>query len=236
LKDELGDLLLQVVFHAQMAAEQDAFTYADVEAAIVEKLIRRHPHVFGDTVFTSEAEVKQSWETIKAAERTARLADREARAAKALAASDMNPHSPAAVGSDNAPVPSALDGIARALPALKRADKLQKRAARVGFDWPEVRQVIAKLDEELAEVAEAANNQDTDALEDEIGDVLFAAVNLARHYGMDAETALARANRKFDQRFRLVEELAKQTHNSLDALSLDDMERLWSKAKAQLKT
>ncbi|MCE7797980.1 nucleoside triphosphate pyrophosphohydrolase [Sphingobium sufflavum] len=189
LRDELGDLLLQVVFHSRMAEEQGAFTLADVIAGITGKMIRRHPHVFEDDAPTP------GWESIKEEERKA-------------------------AGSAGA-----LDGVAVALPALLRTLKLQKRAARTGFDWPDTQGVKAKIAEEVAELDAAATPDET---EDEAGDLLFAVVNLVRHRGVDPEVALRRANAKFERRFRMMEELAGE---GFAALSLDEKEALWSEAK-----
>ena len=202
LQDELGDLLFQVVFHAQMASEQDSFAFDDVVKSIVDKMVRRHPHVFGDAKFANEAELKASWEATKAAERAGKSEDT-----------------------------SALAGIAAALPALKRADKIQKRAARVGFDWPDVAPVWDKLQEETQEVQEALANNDATAVQDEIGDLLFTVVNLARHVNVDAEAALVRANAKFEKRFRQVEQLASEQQDVLSALSLVELDALWDRAK-----
>ncbi|MBO0738165.1 MAG: nucleoside triphosphate pyrophosphohydrolase, partial [Alphaproteobacteria bacterium] len=178
LKDELGDLLFQVVFHARMAEEDGTFTFDDVAAAIADKMERRHPHVFGNLPVTSIAAQTEAWEEHKAAER-------RARAQKAGSAE------------------SVLDGVALALPALLRAVKLQARAARIGFDWPEAAAVFDKIAEEIAELrAELDGNADPARLEDEIGDLLFAVANLARKLDTDAETALRRANAKFERRFR----------------------------------
>ncbi len=212
LKDELGDLLLQVVFHAQIAAEQSVFDFTDVAQAIVDKMIRRHPHVFGNSNVTSTAELEIAWEAEKARERAAVHGDSDAMA------------------------PSALDGIARNLPALKFAGKLQSRAARIGFDWTELPPVWDKLNEEISEVHQAAAEQDADALEDEFGDVLFAVVNLVRHYNLDAESALRRANRKFETRFRRVETLAHAKLQNPDELSLEELDELWKEAKKQLQS
>jgi len=189
LKDELGDLLLQVVFHARMAEEAGAFALPDVVAAISDKMERRHPHIFGD------ATERGDWEAIKAAERGGK-AD-----------------------------PSALAGVALGLPALTRAEKLQKRAARTGFDWPDAAGPRAKIDEELAEADGAMT---PDAVEDEIGDLLFAVVNWARHRGVDPEAALRRANAKFDRRFRAMEAIAGGVFAALD---LGAKEALWIEAK-----
>lgn len=211
LRDELGDLLLQVVFHAQMAQEQGAFDFNDVVDAITEKMIRRHPHVFSNVEFADEAELKAAWEAEKARERAARQAR-------------QNPNG------ELIPA-SALDGIAQNLPALKRADKLQKRAARVGFDWPDIDPVWEKLQEEINELAEARTSAEQDAIEDEVGDLLFTVVNLARFLSVDAETALRRASQKFSNRFKQVEALASEQSRSLPELDLDELDLLWREAK-----
>lgn len=186
LRDELGDLALQIVFHAQMAAEAGHFTLAEVLDAISDKMERRHPHVFGD----DEAGGHHRWEEIKAAERASKATD-----------------------------PSVLAGIALALPALERAAKLQKRAARTGFDWPDVAGPRAKILEELQEVADAAT--DDERLE-EVGDLLFAVVNLARFYGINPEEALRRGNAKFERRFRAIESVP-----GFVAMPLEEQEQLW---------
>jgi ATP diphosphatase len=198
LKDELGDLLLQVVFHSQMAAETGAFELSGVIEAICEKMERRHPHIFGDDNATSPG-----WDEIKAAER---------------ASSDSDT--------------SALSGVARALPALLRAEKIQNRAARVGFDWDNIADVRAKVFEELDEVQQAADQSDQDALDEEIGDLLFATVNLARHYKVDPESSLRRATLKFERRFRLMEA---EAGDAFAAMPLDEKEALWQRAKVALK-
>lgn len=190
LKDELGDLLLQVVFHAQIADDLGAFTFADVVTAISDKMERRHPHIFGDVVEGGH----HLWEQIKADERRAKAAG------------------------------GTLDGVALGLPALMRAEKLQKRAARVGFDWPDVEGPRAKVEEELQEIAEAT----PESLEEEFGDLLFAVVNLARHYGIDAETALRMGNLKFERRFRAMEDEAGEGFSALD---LEAKEALWQAIK-----
>jgi nucleoside triphosphate diphosphatase len=196
LKDELGDLLLQVVFHSQMASELSTFTLQDVIDSICDKMVRRHPHVFGDVQADHAEAVVTNWETIKAAERQEKIADK-----------------------------SALADIARALPALLRAQKLQKRAARTGFDWPDVHGCIDKLNEEIEEVLEA--NGETEQFE-EVGDMLFAAVNISRHLGIDAEAALKAANVKFEKRFRFMENVAGE---AFPALNLYEKEELWQRAK-----
>ncbi len=191
LKNELGDLLFQVLFHAKMASEIDAFNFEDVCNGLVEKMVRRHPHVFGDAG-------KPDWDAIKASERQAAGNKRT------------------------------LDGIAKSLPALMRAEKLQKRAAKRGFDWPDVDGPVEKLREEIEEVSQAVLAQDQAEIEAEMGDLLFSVVNLARKLNVQPETALRAANRKFTQRFNYVEETAKA---NLEALSLDEMEALWQAAK-----
>lgn len=231
LKDELGDLLLQVVFHAQMASEQNLFDFDDVAQAISDKMLRRHPHVFGEATFETEAELKASWEKIKAEERRQ----------KQLRKSSML-QDPSSVRrrvniddsdtSHSAPTQSsALDGIAANLPALKSADKIQKRAARVGFDWPDIKPVWSKLDEEIAEVHEAIDTLDDAAVTDEIGDLLFTVVNLARHAGVDAEAALRQANAKFARRFRRVEDYAEGEKKGVADMDLAELDELWGRAK-----
>ncbi len=206
LRDELGDLLLQVVFHARMAEEAGHFSFADVVDAICDKMVRRHPHVFGAERVESAAAQTANWEALKAAERAARgEADR-----------------------------SALAGISRGLPEWQRALKLQKKAARVGFDWPDVEPVFDKLREELDEVrAEFALGGDPARLTDEVGDVLFVCVNLARHAGVDFSQALRHANAKFERRFRRMEALAEAAGRSLAGQSLAEQDALWHAAKAQ---
>lgn len=195
LKDELGDLLLQVVFHARMAEEAGLFALPDVVASISDKMERRHPHIFGDRAEGGH----YLWEQIKAEERAAKAA-----------------------GADGA---GALDGVALGLPALLRAEKLQKRAARTGFDWPDPSGARAKIDEELAEVEAAANSAE---VEEEIGDLLFAVVNWARKLGVEPEAALRAANGKFEKRFKAMEADAGEAFESLD---LEAKEALWLRAK-----
>ncbi|MDR7134939.1 ATP diphosphatase [Lysobacter niastensis] len=215
LKDELGDLLLQVVFHARMAQEQGAFAFDDVVAAISDKMVRRHPHVFGDASVADAEAQTVAWEEQKRRER------------------EDNGHQDR----------SALAGIARGLPEWQRAVKLQKRAARVGFDWPDVTPVFAKLHEEIDEVraefaaleADPADAAARDRLEDEIGDVLFVCANLARHAQVDVGAALRRANLKFERRFRAMEALAEAEAGGLAGLSLQEQDRYWDRAKAEEK-
>ena len=206
LKDELGDPLLQVVFHARMAEEQGAFAFDDVVAAISDKMVRRHPHVFaGATVEDADAQTA-AWERDKAAERAAR-GDADA---------------------------SALAGIARGLPEWQRAVKLQKRAARVGFDWPDAGPVFDKLHEEIEELrAEFARGAGHAQLEDELGDVLFVCANLARHGKVDVGAALRRANAKFERRFRRMEALAAAEGVDLSSLPLSGQDAYWDRAKAE---
>ena len=208
LRDELGDLLLQVVFHARMAEEQQAFAFDDVAGAIADKLIRRHPHVFGDDRADAAAAVKESWEGLKAAERAEKAA-RDGRTA------------------------SVLDDVPAACPALMRAEKLQKRAARVGFDWPDMRPVFDKVLEELGELkSEVAAAGAPQHVAEEAGDLLFACVNLLRHLKVDPETALRAANAKFERRFREVEATLAADGRRPDETDLAELEKLWQRAKA----
>ncbi len=210
LKDELGDLLLQVVFHAQMAREAEAFDFDQVAGAIADKMVRRHPHVFGDQAGIDSASAQTvNWEVQKAAERAAKAA---------------------AEGRE----PSVLEGVTAALPALSRAIKLQNRAARVGFDWPELRPVLDKLEEELGELRrELDNGASPDRLADELGDVLFVYANVARHLGVDAETALRSTNAKFERRFRRIEALLAAAGRRPEDASLEELDRLWDQAKQE---
>ena len=202
LKDELGDLLFQSVFHAQMAKEEGLFTFGDVAEAIAEKMRRRHPHVFGgDTVRTAE-EQTAAWETQKA----------EERAAKGAA--------------------GLLDDVPAGLPGLTRAVKLQKRAGRVGFDWPDARSVLDKIAEETEELNEAMTSGDKDHIEEEFGDLLFVLANLSRHLDIDPESALRRANEKFIRRFKHIEKTFAARGERLADASLDAMEAVWDEAKA----
>ena len=205
LPDELGDLLLQVVYHAQMAAEDGAFAFGDVVGAITQKMLRRHPHVFGD--MAREDFIAGSWERMKDAER----ADKgEARK-------------------------SALDGVPATLPGLPRAVKLQNRAARVGFDWPDTAGVIDKIVEEARELADARDSGDQDAVEDEYADLLFVIANLGRHLKVDPEKALRRVNAKFERRFRGVEAALAAKGRTTEDASLAEMDAIWTTIKADEK-
>lgn len=197
LKSELGDLLLQVVFHSRIAEEAAIFSFEDVTRSISDKLEARHPHIFGEEDGKQQSQTER-WETLKARER------------------------------EQSGATSALDGIAQALPALMRAEKIQKRVARVGFDWPDVQGPIAKLNEELTELSEA-DTEDARILE--AGDVLFAAVNIVRAYGISPEHALKATNAKFERRFRRMEEMATSRDLSIADMTIDEMEALWVEAK-----
>lgn len=206
LRDELGDLLLQVVFHAQIANEAGLFEFADVVHVLGSKLQRRHPHVFGTIKYADATAQKVAWEAIKAQERAARQD----------------------VADD-----SALAGIARGLPESRRAMKLLERAAQTGFDWPDVQSVLAKLQEEVNEVhAEFGRDHVAERLEDEIGDVLFVLVNLTRHAGVDFSAALRHANAKFERRFRQMEQMARADGGGFSKCNLAEQEQLWQRVKA----
>ncbi len=207
LKEELGDLLLQVVFHSQMASEETLFDFNDVANGIADKMVRRHPHVFGDASHRDADEQTKAWETLKAEER--------------------------ALKSDGKPA-SVLDDIPTALPAATRALKLQKRAARVGFDWGAVQPVLDQMSEEIEELAaELANTgqPDADRVEDEFGDLMFCVINLARHLKVDPEAALRRTNAKFERRFTYIEDSLRADGKEIERASLDEMETLWQAAK-----
>lgn len=209
LRSELGDLLLQVVFHSQLAAEQQLFDFEQVAKAISEKLIRRHPHVFGDTVFSDDAERKKAWEAAKAEERKAKKMPDKA--------------------------PSVLDGIAANLPALVQCEKIQNRAASYGFDWPDVEPVFEKVLEELAEVKEAWEAGDQAHVQEEIGDLLLVVVNLARHLQVDPEIALKESTRKFTKRFNYIEQQVQARNLELLDCELHELDALWNEAKQFLK-
>ncbi|MBU0582749.1 MAG: nucleoside triphosphate pyrophosphohydrolase [Alphaproteobacteria bacterium] len=214
LRDELGDLLLQVVYHARMAEEQGDFAFGDVVQAITEKMIRRHPHVFGDEEARGAGMAKGMWERIKGEEKAAK---RAARVARGLDPED-NGH-------------GFLDGVPVALPALTRALKLQQKAAQVGFDWSEAEPILAKIEEEIGELRSAMAEKDAAAMKDEFGDVLFALVNFGRHLGIEAEAALGGTNEKFRNRFHEVERALTARNETLQAATLEEMEALWQQAK-----
>ncbi|MEC7475020.1 MAG: nucleoside triphosphate pyrophosphohydrolase [Pseudomonadota bacterium] len=213
LPGELGDLLFQVVYYSQLAREEGRFDFATVVDAITRKLVRRHPHVFPDgDLYGSpelprldEAAIKQRWEEIKA----------EERAEKAAAPEQL----------------SLLDDVPSALPALSRAAKLQKRAAQVGFDWPEALPVVDKVREELGEVLEAMSENDPQAIAEELGDLLFVVVNLARHLKVDPENALRAANGKFERRFRFIEQALREAGRPIESCDLEELDGLWGEAK-----
>jgi ATP diphosphatase len=214
LREELGDLLLQVVYHAQMAEEIGEFAFGDVVEAITTKMIRRHPHVFGDEKARSAGMAKGMWEKIKAAEKAEK---RDARIARGL---DPEDHGK-----------GFLDSVPVALPALTRALKLQEKAARVGFDWSEAAPILDKIEEEIGELREALATGDAAPIKDEFGDMLFAVVNLGRHLKLDAEAALSGTNEKFRSRFHYVEQALAASGGSLEKATLDEMEALWQQAK-----
>ncbi|MEM7431907.1 MAG: nucleoside triphosphate pyrophosphohydrolase [Pseudomonadota bacterium] len=205
LEAELGDLLFQVVFHAQMAKDAGLFDFSDVAAGVADKMTRRHPHVFGTDEELEKGADEDSWERIKAAERKA--------------------------GGDD----SALAGVAKALPALKRAQKLGARAGRVGFDWPEMSGARAKINEELAELEEAVGTRRQEDINEEFGDLLFAVVNLARHLNVDPEQALTGSNYKFEARFRDMEAAIRAEGEEMADLTLETLEQHWRAAKRRLK-
>lgn len=196
-KKEIGDLLLHVVFHAKMASETDTFDIGDVIYTLMEKLIRRHPHVFGETRVDDEEEVSQNWENIKLKEGKK----------------------------------STLDGLPAHLPALIRAQRMQEKAANVGFDWPKWKLAWEKLDEELQEFRQALEDGDQEHLSNEFGDVLFSLVNVSRYFDLNAEDSLRKTNRKFEHRFRYIEEKLKQDDKALKDASLEEMDHYWNEAK-----
>lgn len=205
LEEELGDLLLQVVFHAQMQSEAGRFDFEDVARGISEKLVRRHPHVFGHMVVSGSDEVLTNWDAIK----------RQERAAKGETAEGA----------------SILEGVPRALPALQRAHEVQKRAARAGFDWAAAEDVLAKLEEEIAEVREAMQSGDELALKEELGDLLFSGVNVCRFLGFNAEDLLRANVKKFERRFRLLEQRVRAEGSVLSDLSIEVLEAHWQAVK-----
>ena len=209
LRDELGDLLFQIVNNPHIAKEQNLFDFNDVVQSVTQKMIRRHPHVFGDVTYQNEREQKQAWESIKHAERTEET---------------------------TTPASSFFTGIPQALPALRRSQKLQQRAARVGFDWDNWQQVIPKVHEELDEIQEAVlQGESPQRIEEEVGDVIMATTNLARMLGVNAENALRVANNKFERRFLRVESLLQTQGITLEQASLEHMENAWIIAKQEEK-
>jgi MazG family protein len=206
LRAELGDLLFQVVFYSQIAREEGHFDFNDVAHGVCEKMVRRHPHVFADAQYDDDEALRHAWEQAKAEERAA---------------------------GGTAAVASQMDGVARALPALIRAEKLQRRAARVGFDWPDAGGAFAKTREEFDEVEAEIAAGDAQRLQDELGDMLFAMVNVVRLLGHDAEQTLSRANEKFERRFRAMEQsLRGQGHGDLSGLTLQALDAAWEQVKA----
>jgi tetrapyrrole methylase family protein/MazG family protein len=210
LKEELGDLLFQIVFHAQIAKEREEFDLADIIDRSHEKMIRRHPHIFGDADLKTAEDVLKNWEDIKAAEKGI--------------PSSSRPESER----------SLLDGIPSKLPAMHRAYQMTAKASRVGFDWPRLEDILVKMREEASELMEAQSGQDSSKIADEVGDLLFVAVNVARFLGIDPETALGRSNRKFYDRFRYVESAVKQQGRQMKDASLAEMDALWEEAKDRL--
>jgi MazG family protein len=206
LKEELGDLLLQVVYHARLAEEAGAFAFADVVEAIADKMIRRHPHVFGGSGARSAGAAKGTWERIKSAEKASKAA-----------------------------APSVLDGVPLPLPALTRAVKLQDKAGKVGFDWPSLDPVWAKLEEELAELRIAVAGGRREAIVEEFGDLLFVIANVARHLRIDPEAALRFAHGKFTRRFRAIEAALRARGTTPEDSSLEEMDALWAEAKAKAR-
>ena len=212
LCEELGDLLFQVIFHARMAEEAGAFAFADVVAAVCDKMVRRHPHIFADAQVADAGAQTVAWEAAKAAERATK-AERAGRVA------------------------SILDDVPHGFPALLRALKLQKRASRVGFDWQTALPALAKIEEEIGELrSEIAAGGSPERLADEIGDGLFSFVNVARHLAIDPESALRGTNAKFERRFRHIEAKLAASEESLAEMSLDDLDRLWEEAKSEIES
>ncbi|MGZ5050040.1 MAG: nucleoside triphosphate pyrophosphohydrolase [Methylobacter sp.] len=209
LRAELGDLLLQVVFHAQIADEQGLFNFEQVSESISDKLIRRHPHVFADAVFESDEERHQAWEQAKAAERREKNTTEQKE--------------------------SVLSGVARSLPALLECEKIQDRAAHYGFDWPDALPVFDKVHEELNEVKEAWESGDQAHIQEEIGDLLLVAVNLARHMNVNAEVALKESTQKFSRRFQYIEQKVEESGRNLKDCNLAELDALWDEAKQALK-
>lgn len=215
LKEELGDLLLQPVYHAQLAAEAGHFDFDDVVLGITQKLLRRHPHVFGDEDARKAKSAKHVWERIKAEEAAEKAAERKALGQEASAA-------------------SILDNVPGVLPALTRAEKLQTKAAKVGFDWPDLQPVMDKIEEEWGELGAEIEKRDTDnaaKVAEEFGDFLFSVVNLGRHLGIDPEHALRQTNAKFVRRFQHIEGTLSAENRDIDSASLEEMEEIWQSAK-----
>ncbi|HFD31366.1 MAG TPA: nucleoside triphosphate pyrophosphohydrolase [Gammaproteobacteria bacterium] len=208
IKSELGDLLFQIIFYCQLADEQQAFDFNDVVQSINDKLTRRHPHVFADATVKDSAAQTKEWEKIKQQERKTKAASSSATL-------------------------SHLDDVSRTLPSLMRAEKLQKRAAKEGFDWPNIKGVMAKVIEELDEVQQEldAKKIEQDKLENEIGDLFFSCINLSRHAGVDAEQSLRKANLKFERRFRSLEKLAEEKNKQINDMTADELESLWQEVK-----
>jgi MazG family protein len=215
--DEMGDLLLQIVFHSQIAVEEGRFSVADVIRGIHEKMVRRHPHVFGEKRAKNAAEVLKNWEQIKQEERRAKS-------------------QPASSETKNAGIESLLDGVPRGLPGLMEGFQITRRAARIGFDWDSADGIFDKLDEETRELRRALAHGDAAEIEGEIGDVLFVGINLARFFKVDPEIAVKKANTKFSRRFREMEALAAQRGTTLAAVSRPALEELWEEAKSRLAT
>ena len=215
LREELGDLLLQVVYHARMAEEDGLFEFGDVVEAITEKMIRRHPHVFGDEEALATGMAKGAWERIKTEEKRIKLEKRRV------------------AGLPDNKDTGLLSDIPASLPGMTRALKLQQKAARVGFDWDDPKDVLAKLHEEIGEVEAAIASGSSSDIEDEIGDAFFALTNLARHHGIDPEAASRRANQKFLTRFAFIEKSLTTKNKSLNDAGLGEMEALWQQAKGR---
>jgi len=205
LKLELGDLLFQVVFYARLAEEQGSFDFSDIVSAIVEKMTRRHPHVFADTIYETDEDFSRAWEKTKKEEREQK-AEQER---------------------------SVVDGLSKALPGLKSAQKIQSKVSKVGFDWKEVGPVYDKIDEEIKEVRQASENNDRQHIEEEIGDLLFSVVNLSRHLKVDAENAMRKSVNKFEKRFRRVEASCHQAGLDMSDLSEEQLIEMWEKIKHQ---
>ena len=208
IKNELGDLLFQIIFYSQLAKEKNAFDFNDVAQAISDKLTRRHPHVFADAKVSNAAEQTREWEKIKQQERQAKADNRAVQL-------------------------SILDDVSRTLPSLMRSEKLQKRAAKEGFDWPHINDVMAKVREELDEVQHELDTevQNKEKIEDEIGDLFFSCINLSRHAGLGAEQCVRKANLKFERRFRALENLAKSREQQINNMTVDELEGLWQEIK-----